>query len=140
MFRKESMSALLCCLSLTPLTLLLNECYGQQLSHLVYMDSLKRFSKSTVDKRKFIKLVQTFSNDIRMIKTLDKYVRFTREDANKSTLKTLYLISTLENQITTAHAKISKQTKQLKLNTTKGKIEGGYYIRDRLVLGPRNHC
>ena len=81
-FQGDSLSPLLFCISLIPLTNMLNrENLGyvlnneQNISHLLYMDDLKLFAKGDVQLNKEIDIVKIFSKDIQMEFGLDKCAR-----------------------------------------------------------------
>ena len=84
-FQADSVSPLLFCIFLLPLTEQLNKLntgYEEQttqtkISHLLYMDDLKLIAKSEEELQKQIQTVKTFSDDIHMEFGLDKCVKFT---------------------------------------------------------------
>jgi len=69
-FQGDSLSPLLFCLALAPLSSLLKattygyEAQGRTISHLVYMDDLKTYAKSDSQQTGLLNIVKTFSNDI----------------------------------------------------------------------------
>ena len=71
-FQGDTLSPLLFCLSLNPLSYLLDELSGYKvantttLTHLLYMDDLKLFAPNDVGLQRLIDLVETFSSDIGM--------------------------------------------------------------------------
>jgi hypothetical protein len=73
-FRSDSLSPLLFCIVLIPLTNELNrskcgsQVYGteRKINHLLYMDDLKLKGRSEKELRNEIKIVKTFSDDIKM--------------------------------------------------------------------------
>ena len=82
-FQRDSLSPLIFCLSLCPLSILLNEKNfpairigkaekGKKLNHLFYMDDLKIYSKSDSDLRSLLRIVKKFSDDSRMEFGLEK--------------------------------------------------------------------
>ena len=78
-FQGDSLSPLLFCMSLIPLTNMINrENLGYEIdrknkiSHLFYMDDLKTFSKTEEQQRQILHIVKTFSDDIKMEFDLDK--------------------------------------------------------------------
>jgi hypothetical protein len=79
-FQGDSSSPLLFCLALTPLTHELNrskcgyQVYGtkRKISHLLYMDDLKLIRRSEEELRNEIKIVKTFSDDIKIKFGLEK--------------------------------------------------------------------
>jgi hypothetical protein len=82
-FQGDSLSPLLSCIALIPLTNELNrskcgyQVYGteRKINHLLYMDDLKLIGRSEEELRNEIKIVKTFSNDIKMKSGLEKYAR-----------------------------------------------------------------
>lgn len=82
-FQGDSLSPLLFCIALIPLTHELNrsgcgyQVHGSErkISHLLYMDDLKLLGKSEEELRDEIKIVKTFSNDIKMEFGLEKCAR-----------------------------------------------------------------
>ena len=77
-FQGDSLSPLLFCMALFPLTHLLNQqrlgyvVHNQCISHLLYMDDLKLFMMNEVELKQALTIVKTFSSDIKMIFGLDK--------------------------------------------------------------------
>ena len=82
-FQGESLSPLLFCITLIPLTNELNrgDCGYQvhgterKISHLLYMDDLKLLGKNENDLKNEIKIVQTISKDINLNFGLEKCAR-----------------------------------------------------------------
>jgi hypothetical protein len=83
MFQGDSLSPLLFCICLIPLTEILNRLntgYAEhitktKISHLLYMDNLKLIAKSEVELEKQILTVKTFSDDIHMDYGIEKCVK-----------------------------------------------------------------
>ena len=77
-FQGDSLSSLLFCLALAPLSSLLNESsygyeiYGQKITHLLYIDDLKTYARDDEHQTGLLKIVKTLSNDIQMEFGLDK--------------------------------------------------------------------
>ena len=77
-FQGDSLSPLLFCLALIPLTTQLNEAkrgykiHGQTINHLFYMDDLKLFAQNEKDLEDLLNIVKDFSDDIGMEFGLDK--------------------------------------------------------------------
>jgi hypothetical protein len=73
-FQGDSLSTLLYCIALIPLTNELNrskcgyQVYGteRKLNHLLYLDDLKLIGRSEEELRNEIRIVKTFSDDIKM--------------------------------------------------------------------------
>jgi hypothetical protein len=84
-FQRDSLSPLLFCICLCPLTEQLNKLntgYEEhttktKISHLFYMDDLKLIAKSKEELQKQIQTVITFSDDIHMEFGLDKCAKIT---------------------------------------------------------------
>ena len=84
-FQGDSLSPLLFCICLIPLTEQLNRLntgYEEhttktKISHLLYMDDLKLIAKSEDDLQKQIQRVKIFSDDINMEFGLEKYAKIT---------------------------------------------------------------
>ena len=77
-FQGDSLSPLLFCITLAPLSSLLNNItygfmsqYGK-LNHLFYMDDLKTFAKDDDQQLGLLTIVKTFSSDIKMEFGLEK--------------------------------------------------------------------
>ena len=81
-FQGDSLSPLLFCLALAPLSSLLNastygyEAQGKTISHLFYMDDLKTYAKSETQQTGLLNIVKTFIDDIKMEFGLDKCATF----------------------------------------------------------------
>lgn len=78
-YQGDSLSPLLFCIALFPLSRMLNDTgagyklkNGATISHLLYMDDLKLFAKSKIQLRKLIDTTVEFSHDIRMQFGVDK--------------------------------------------------------------------
>ena len=82
-FEGDSLSPLLFCLALIPLSQLLNKTgYGyriekREINHLFYMDDLKIFAKDDTELEKLLDTVKTFSDEIGMEFGLDKCAKAT---------------------------------------------------------------
>lgn len=81
-FQGDSLSPILFCLALNPLSEILHEAgreytlgSGEKINHLLYMDDLKLYSKKENDLTLLINNVKTFSNDINMKFGFDKCAR-----------------------------------------------------------------
>jgi hypothetical protein len=82
-FQGDSLSPLLFCIALIPLTHELNrskcgyQVHGteRKMNHLLYMDDLKLTGRSEEELRNEIKIVKTFSNDVEMKFGLEKCAR-----------------------------------------------------------------
>ena len=78
-FRGDSLSPLLFCIALAPLSTLINKSwYGFIInSHLFYMDDLKTFAKDDEEQQKILTIVKAFRDDIMMEFGLDKCAKAT---------------------------------------------------------------
>ena len=82
-FQGDSLSPLLFCMSLIPLSNELNnsgtgyKLFHKELNHLIYMDDLKLFAKNDKDLEGLLTTVKKFSNDIGMEFGLDKCAKAT---------------------------------------------------------------
>jgi len=69
-FQGDSLSPLLFCLALAPLSSLLSESsygyeiYGQKITHLLYIDDLETYARDDEHQTGLLKIVKTLSNDI----------------------------------------------------------------------------
>jgi len=94
-FQGDSLTPLLFCICLIPLTEKLNKlntvyeehATKKKLSHLFYMDDLKLIAKSEEEIQKQIQTVKTFSDDIHMEFGLKNVPRFHLREANWFTRK-----------------------------------------------------
>ena len=86
--QRDSLSPLLFCLSLCPLSILLNEINSpaihvgkagkeKRFNYLFYMDDLKLYSKLDSDLRSLLIIVKKFSDDIKLQFGLEKYAKIT---------------------------------------------------------------
>ena len=82
-FQGDSLSPLLFCISLFPLTELINkhkygyDCYNKRFNHLFYMDDLKIFAKNDKELSELVKIVKTFSDTIKMNFNTNKCAKVT---------------------------------------------------------------
>ena len=82
-FQGDSLSPLLFCLALVPLSYELNNIgygyniYEEKISHLFYTDDLKLHGKNNYELEGLLRTVKTFSDDIGMIFGLDKCAKAT---------------------------------------------------------------
>ena len=77
-FQGDTLSPLLFCLSLNPLSMLLDSMDGyqimggRQMNHMLYMDDLKLFAKSDAQLERLLRTVHMFSHDVCLSFGLDK--------------------------------------------------------------------
>uniref|UniRef100_A0A8C6P0Q3 Reverse transcriptase domain-containing protein n=1 Tax=Nothobranchius furzeri TaxID=105023 RepID=A0A8C6P0Q3_NOTFU len=82
-FQGDSLSPLLFCLCLAPLSTMLNnsehgyEVQGKKINHLFYMDDLKTYAKNDNQQEGLLQIVKLFSDDICMQFGLDKCAKVT---------------------------------------------------------------
>jgi hypothetical protein len=102
-FQGDSLSPLLFCIALIPLTNELNrskcgcQVYGteRKIYHLLYMDDLKLTGRSEEELRNEIKIVKTFSNDIKLKFGLEKCARISLK--NGKVYRQEHIGNTMEN-------------------------------------------
>ena len=143
-FQGDSLSPLLFCISLIPLSNELNNSgsgyniFHQNISHLFYMDDLKLFAKTDQQLEGLLSTVKSFSDDICMEFGLDKCAKAT---FNKGRLRKSSSIS-LDIDTTIKQLDPEQCYKYLGVNEGDGinhnqmkeKIRKEYYRRIRLVL------
>ena len=143
-FQGDSLSPLLFCLCLIPLTMELNRANlgykisEKSISHLFYMDDLKLYAKNDSDLEGLLQIVKSYSDDICM--------EFGLEKCAKATFKRGKLVSTshvqLDNDTKIKQLEQEEVYKYLGINEGDGiqhakmkrKIRLEYYRRIRLVL------
>jgi hypothetical protein len=99
------LSPLLFCIALIPLTNELNrskcgnQVYGteRKINYSLYMDDLKLIGRSEEELRKEIKIVNTFSNDIKINFGLEKYARISLK--NGTVYRKERIGNTTENEL-----------------------------------------
>ena len=146
-FQGDSLSPLLFCVALAPLSFLLNRSpYGykigkETINHLFYMDDLKTYAKNDKEQENILTIVKAFSDDIRM--------EFGLEKCAKASFKRGKLTQTpdmrLEPDNTTIKDLVNHEGTYKYLGVNEGdgiqhakmkeKIRKEYYRRIRLVLG-----
>jgi hypothetical protein len=102
-FQGDSLSPLLFCIAVIPLTYELNrskrgyQVYGteKKINHLLYMDDLKLIGRSEEELRNEIKIVKTFSDDIKMKFGLEKCARIYLK--NGTVYRKQHIGTTMEN-------------------------------------------
>lgn len=106
-FQGDSLSPLLFCMALFPLSKELSESgkgylidrYQKPVSHLIYIDDLKLYGKNDKDLNHLLKIVKTFSDDISMKFGLDKCAKITVEKGE--IIKTSNILLDFETEIKT---------------------------------------
>jgi len=140
----DSLSPLLICIALTPLSSLLNESnYGYKISnanitHLFYMGDLKTYAKSDEDQKGLLKIIKVFSDDIRMEFGLDKCAKATFKRGKLAKTENIELdfgttIEDLEREGTYKYLGVNEGD-GIQHAKMKEKIRKEYYRRIRLVL------
>ena len=135
----DSLSPLLFCIALAPLSSLINDSgYGFKISHLFYMDDLKTFAKNDEDQQSILTIVQGFSDDINMEFGLDKCAKATFKrgkltNTENITLNLDTVIKDLEQDTTYNYLGINEGD-GIEHSKMKEKIRKEYYRRVRLVL------
>ena len=143
-FQGDSLSPLLFCLALAPLSTLLNNTdmgytvYEEKLNHLFYMDDLKLYAKNDGQLEGLLNTVKMFSDDIKMQFGLDKCAKATFKRGK------LTQTSSIEIDETTSIQELDQEGtyKYLGINEGDGiqhsgmkeKIRKEYYRRVKLVL------
>ena len=143
-FQGDSLSPLLFCLALAPLSMLLNntkegyEINKKKINHLFYMHDLKAYTMNDNQLKNLLDIVNTFSDDIKMEFGLDKCAKATFIKGKLTKTSNIVL-----NQTTTIQELGQEGTyKYLGINEGDGiqcskmkeKIQKEYYRRIRMVL------
>ena len=142
-FQGDSLSPLLFCLSLAPLSSMLSntkcgyEIYRKKVNHLFYIDDLKLFARNDGQLEGLLTTVKEFSNDIAMQFGLDKCakVTFKREKLVRTSdiqVDTNTIIQELEQEGTYKYLGINEGD-GIQHATIKEKIRKEYYRRVRLI-------
>ena len=143
-FQGDSLSPLLFCLALAPLSTLLNrtnygcEAQNGKVNHLFYMDDLKTFAKDDNQETGMLTIVKAFSDDIKMEFRLDKCTRatFNRGQLTKTTSINLDIntvIKEVEQEGTYKYRGVNEGD-DIQHSSMKEKIQKKYYRRVRMVL------
>ena len=142
-FQGDSLSPLLFCLSLAPLSTMLNntgygyEVGGKKISHLFYMDDLKTYVKNDNQQEGLLKTIKTFSDDICMQFGLAKCAKATFKRGKLTqttaiTVDTNTTIKELEQEGAYKYLGINEGD-GIQHATMKEQIRKEYYRRVRLV-------
>ena len=90
-FQGDSISPILFCLSLEPLSTMVNDAHydyeveGKKISHLLYMSDLKTFVKNDNQQDGLLKTIKTFSNNICLQLGLKKCAKATFQEGQTHT-------------------------------------------------------
>lgn len=143
-FQGDSLSPLLFCLTLIPLTNILNshnlgfKIDKTKINHLFYMDDLKLFSNNDSQLNDALALVKTFSNDIRMEFGLEKCSKVTIRHGKLQSNQNIKLdndaiIKNLEPNETYKYLGVEEHD-GIQHSLMKEKIKKEYYRRVRQIL------
>lgn len=145
-FQGDSLSPLLFCIALTPLTHELNrsgcgyQVHGSErkIGHLLYMDDLKLLGKSEEELRDEIKIVKTFSSDIKMEFGLEKCARISIKKGKVQRKE--HVENTGENEINELETNGAykylgiEENHQIEHKKEKERLKKEYVRRLRLIL------
>ena len=143
-YQGDSLSPLVFCLALAPLSSLLNKSgYGYNIpqgtiSHLFYMDYLKTYAKNEDEQTGLLRTIKSFSDDIGMEFGLDKCAKATFKrgrlaDSSNIELDVNTIIQNLGQEGTYKYLGVSEGD-QVQHSQMKEKIRKEYYRRIRMVL------
>ena len=143
-FQGDSLSPLLFCLALAPLSNLLHstncgyDLQGKKISHLFYMDDLKVFGRDSQEQERLLQTVKTFSDDINMKFGLEKCATAEFKRGKLATTTSIRL----DEETTIKELRQEDRYKNLGINEADGiqhakmkeKMRKEYYMRVRLIL------
>ncbi|XP_078348127.1 uncharacterized protein LOC144633190 isoform X1 [Oculina patagonica] len=143
-FQGDSLSPLLFCLALAPLSSLIKastygyEVQGKTISHLFYMDDLKTYAKSDSQQTGLLNIVKTFSDDIKMEFGLDKCAKAAFKGGKLTETFDLQLdtdtcIKELDQENTYKYLGVD-ESDGIQHAKMKEKVRKEYYRRVRMVL------
>ena len=149
-FQGDSLSPLLFCIALAPLSTLINKPgYGFKLnsmviSYLFYMDDLKTFAKNDDEQQRILTIVKDFNDDIKMDFGLEKCAKATFKNGQLTSTENISLgldtfIQDLEQDSTYKYLGINEGD-GIQHGKMKEKIRKEYYRRIRLVLRSELHA
>ena len=137
-FQGDSLSPLLFCLALIPLSNEGYKIFDGTINHLFYMDDLKLFAKNDQDLEDLLNTVKEFSNDIGIEFGLDKCAKasFFRENLQKKSSINLDIDTTIRDLDPEETYKYLEVNEGDGINhaSMKENIRKEYYRRIRLVL------
>jgi len=143
-FQGDSLSPLLFCVALAPLSSMLNETgygfkakCGNKISHLLYMDDLKTYAKNDEEQTGILHIVKIFSDDIKMEFGLDKCATASFRKGKLTTTENIQIdistnIQQLEPEETYKYLGINEGN-GIQHAMMKDRIRKEYYRRLRLI-------
>ena len=143
-FQGDSLSPLLFCIALAPLSLLLNKSrHGYKsgnkvINHLFYMDDLKTYAKNDDEQTGLLTIVKGFSDDIKMEFGLDKCAKATFKRGKLVNSENIVIdintnVQDLEQEGTYKYLGVNEGD-GIQHSSMKEKIRKEYYRQIRLVL------
>lgn len=146
-FQGDSLSPLLFCLSLIPLSSMLNrerygyEIAGGKVNHLFYMDDLKTFARNRSEQERIMHVVKTFSDDIEMEFGIEKCATVTLKGGKFTQRNNLQLddnsiIKNLDQYETYKYLGVDENA-DIQHDQMKAKVKKEYYRRTRLILSSK---
>ena len=143
-FQGDSLSPLLFCISLFPLSSIINkynygyDCQNKQFSHLLYMDDLKLFAKNDQHLHALLRIVKSFSDCIKMEFNADKCAKVTIKRGKYSSSENIELdpsttIRELEQHDTYKYLGVAENT-GISHQKMKETIRKEYTRRVRLIM------
>ncbi|KAL1448229.1 hypothetical protein WDU94_006605 [Cyamophila willieti] len=150
-YQGDSLSPLLFCLALIPLTNMLNqERIGYEIerniriNHLLYMDDLKLFAKNEEEIQRAVDIVKTFSKDVKMSFGLDKCATITIKRGKVVTTENIQVneeeeIKSLSSEETYKYLGLEERD-GIEYDIMKKKIKSEYIRRIRKILKTELSC
>lgn len=143
-FQGDSLSPLLFCMALAPLSSMLNSTTygyktqsGEKINHLLYMDDLKTYAKDDSEQKGLLHTVKTFSDDIKMEFGLDKCAKATFKQGKLTSSENIQIdigttIQQLEPEESYKYLGINEGD-GIQHSKMKEKIRKEFYRRIRLI-------